>query len=224
LSALSESTSSLVSRRSGAWAESVIDSGRLAPGIGITANLGGLGLGPLLAGFVAQYAGDPLQVPYLVAEGLMLAGGIGLAAAPETAHRPGPRPAYRPQRVSVPPAQRSLFLAAATAAGVEFALFGLFTSLAPSVIAGLLHDSSHALAGAAVSTVLAIAPAGARGEGLAGLFLGAYAGLAVPVVGLGFATQLVNIRAALLGFAAALAPVTGLVSHRLLARAPSASA
>lgn len=253
--------------------------------VATAANLGGIGLGPLLAGLIAQFAGDPLQVPYLVAEGLMLAGAIGLVAVPETANRPDPRPAYRPQRVSAPPAHRSLFLAAATAGGAEFALFGLFTSLAPGVIAGLLHDSSHAVAGAAafavfgaaalaqvlltratvhsqlrlglgalvaglvlvtvavwlpslwlllaggavagagagaafrggVSTVISITPPEARGEGLAGLFLGAYTGLAVPVVGLGVATQLLDIKVAVLVFAAALVAVTVLVSRKLLA-------
>lgn len=44
-----------------------------------------------------------------------------------------------------------------------------------------------------VSTVIAVTSPGARGEALAGLFL-AYAGLAVPVVGLGLATQLLCPR------------------------------
>ena len=76
------------------------------------ANLGGLGLGALLAGLLAQYAWAPLRLPYLVTEALMLAAVAGLALAPETVARPHPRPSYRPQRVSVPPADRSLFYAA----------------------------------------------------------------------------------------------------------------
>jgi hypothetical protein len=39
----------------------------------------------------------------------------------------------------------------------------------------------------------------ARGEALAGLFLAAYIGLAVPVLGLGLATQFLSTRIALLG-------------------------
>jgi hypothetical protein len=250
------------------------------------ANLGGLGFGPLVAGFLAQYAGDPLQVPYLVFEVLMLIGLAGLALAPETVRRPATRPSYRPQRVSVPAAQRPLFFAAGAAAAAGFALFGLFTSLAPGFIAGTLHDRSHALAGAAtfavfgaaavaqlalgraglrrqlavgigllitglalvtaavwaaslalllaggvlagsgagalfkgsVSTALGIAPPGARGEALAGLFTAAYLGLAVPVVALGVATQLWSARSAVLGFAAVLAAVVALVSRPLLGR------
>ena len=81
-------------------------------------------------------------------------------------------------------------------------------SLALLLIGGVLAGSG---AGAAfkgsVSTVLSIAPPAARGETLAGLFLGAYIGLAVPVVGLGVATQLLSPQAAVLGFAAVLAAV-----------------
>ena len=66
------------------------------------ANLGGLGLGPLVAGLLAQYAGDPLQVPYLVFEALMLAGLAGLALVPETVRRPE-RPAPLPAAAGVGP-------------------------------------------------------------------------------------------------------------------------
>jgi MFS family permease len=122
-------------------------SGGRASVVSTAANLGGIGLGPLLAGLLAQYAPDPLHLPYLVAEGLMVAGLAGLALVPETVTRPDPRPAYRPQRVSVPPASRPAYWAAGATGAVVFAVFGLFTSLAPSVLAGPLHERSHALAG-----------------------------------------------------------------------------
>jgi MFS family permease len=217
----------------------------------------GLGLGLLIAGFLAQYAGAPLQLPYLVFEALMLIGCAAALVTPETVRRPEERRRYRPQRVAVPADSRSTFYAAGTAVAVAFALFGLFTSLAPGFVSGTLHDRSHALAGVAtfivfgaaalaqiatsrtslrrqlglglalltlgliavteavwnpslpvlliggalagagagavfkggISTVLDIAPDEAKGEALAGLFLAAYLGLAVPVIGLGFATQ-----------------------------------
>jgi hypothetical protein len=257
---------------------------RRAEIIATAANLGGIGFGPLVSGFLAQYAGDPLVVPYLVFEGLMLAGVLALALVPETVARPGARPRYRPQRVSVPAEHRPAFYAASAAAAAEFALFGLFTSLSPGFIAGTLHDTSHALAGAAtfavfgagalaqivvsraplrrqlafgllalvlglvlitaafwlaslalllvggivagggagaafkgsVSTVLGMARPEARGEALAGLFLAAYVGLAVPVLALGLATQLLSARVAVLGFAVLLVAVVALVSRRLL--------
>jgi len=72
-----------------------------------------------------------------------------------------------------------------------------------------------------ISTVLDIAPAHARSEALAGLFLAAYLGLAVPVLGLGLATQAFSARTALLGFSVVLAAVIALVARRLLARRPA---
>jgi hypothetical protein len=257
---------------------------RRAEIIATAANLGGIGFGPLVSGFLAQYAGDPLVVPYLVFEALMLAGVLALALVPETVARPEIRSRYRPQRVSVPAEHRPAFYAASAAAAAEFALFGLFTSLSPGFIAGTLHDTSHALAGAAtfvvfgagalaqivvsraplrrqlasgllalvlglalitaafwlaslallligglvagggagaafkgsVSTVLGMARPEARGEALAGLFLAAYVGLAVPVLALGLATQLLSARVAVLGFAVLLVGVVVLVSRRLL--------
>ena len=259
--------------------------------VAAAASLGGLGLGPLIAGLLAQYAGAPLQLPYLVFEALMLAGCVALAVTPETVRPPEQRRRYRPQRVTIPPASRATFYAAAVATAVAFSLFGLFTSLAPGFIAGTLDDRSHALAGIAtfivfgaaalaqiaisrttlrrqlgiglsllalgligvtaaiwnpslpllltggalagagagavfkgsISTVLDIAPAQARGEALAGLFLAAYLGLAVPVLGLGLATQAFSARTALLGFAVLLAAVIAAVARKLVARpAPSA--
>ncbi len=130
---------------------------RRAEIIATAANLGGIGLGPLVSGFLVQYAGDPLVVPYLVFEALMLAGLLALALVPETVTRPAVRPRYRPQRVSVPAEYRPAFYAASAAAAAEFALFGLFTSLAPGFIAGPLHDTSHALAGTATFAVFGAA-------------------------------------------------------------------
>ncbi|MDQ2812300.1 MAG: MFS transporter [Actinomycetota bacterium] len=115
--------------------------------VAAAASLGGLGLGPLIAGFLAQYADAPLVVPYLVFEALMLAGCGVLLVMPETVRPPEHRHPYRPQRITVPAASRGTFFAAGAAAAVAFSLFGLFTSLAPGFLAGPLHDRSHALAG-----------------------------------------------------------------------------
>jgi MFS family permease len=266
------------------------------PGAGTTrseivataANLGGIGLGPLLAGLLAQYAGHALVLPYLAAEALMFIGAVALAAAPETANvlRGADRPAYRPQRVSVPEAHRPHFFAATVAGGAVFSLFGVFTSVAPSLLGEVLHNHSHAAAGVVafaafgaaavaqvlfgrvsrnlqiglgiaavlvglalvtasvwlpsfwllviggivagagagsafrglVASVISITPAAARGEGLAGLFLGSYIGLAVPVVGLGVATLWVSLQVSVLGLAIVLTVVLLAVTRRLLLR------
>ena len=74
--------------------------------VATAAKLGGIGLGPLVSGLLAQYAPDPLHLPFFVVEGLMLIGVVIMMLVPETVDRPAPRPAYRPQHISVPPAAR----------------------------------------------------------------------------------------------------------------------
>lgn len=63
------------------------------------------------------------------------------------------RPAYRPQRVALPSAARPLFFASAAGAFAAFAILGLFTSLAPTFLAGTLHHTSRILAGAVTFAV-----------------------------------------------------------------------
>jgi MFS family permease len=121
--------------------------------VGTAANIGGIGLGPLVAGFLAQYVGHPLYTPYAAFAFLMLAGLLALVLVPETVAPVTDEWRYRPQRVAVPADVRPGFVAAATLAFVGFAMFGFFTSLAPSFLAGTLHHSSHALAGAITFSV-----------------------------------------------------------------------
>jgi hypothetical protein len=68
-----------------------------------------------------------------------------------------------------------------------------------------------------VSTVIAIAPVARRGETLAGLFLAAYFGIAVPVSALAWPAQLVSAQAAVPGFAAVLAAAAAAASRTLAA-------
>src|SRR6202035_1958602 len=84
-----------------------------------------------------------------VATGSNLGGmAVAVALSPETVRRPDKRPRYRPQRVAVPSGARSVFYAATLAAVAAFAVFGVFNSLVPSFLAGTLHETSHAIAGA----------------------------------------------------------------------------
>jgi MFS family permease len=130
---------------------------RRAQVVSTTANLGGIGVGPLVAGALAQWVADPLTIPFLVAIAAMLVGLAGILVSPETCPPVVPRPAYRPQRVSVPAHAVSRYVAAAVGAAMAFAVFGLFTSLAPAFLAGPLHHPSHALAGATAFAVFAAA-------------------------------------------------------------------
>jgi hypothetical protein len=126
-------------------------------------NIGGLAAGALVSGVLAQFVVAPLVVPYVVFLVLLVASAVAVAFVPETVERNEERPAYRPQRVSLPAASRSTFFAAGAGAFSAFAIFGLFTSLAPSFLAGTLHEPSRLVAGtvtfivfgaAAVSQVL----------------------------------------------------------------------
>jgi MFS family permease len=132
-------------------------SGRRAEIVATAANLGGIGVGPLVAGVLAQWVADPLTIPYLVFAALLVVAMIGLLAVPETKWPPAELQRYRPQRVSVPAAERGRYFAAAAGGLIAFAAFGLFTSLAPTFLAQTLGNTSRALAGATVFAVFATA-------------------------------------------------------------------
>jgi MFS family permease len=128
---------------------------RRAQLVAATANLGGLGLGPLLAGLLAEYAPQPLRLPYavlLVALALAL---VGVLLSPDVRELPNPRPRYRVQRVAVPAAARSRFYAALSGSFLAFAGLGVLTGLSGTFLAGTLHHPSRALAGAAVFLLFA---------------------------------------------------------------------
>src|SRR3954447_5663982 len=125
---------------------------RRAQVVAVAANLGGIGLGPLTAGLLAQFAPDPLRVPYLVTEVLRAIALVALVLTPETVWRTGPVH-YRMQRIAVPREARATFAAAALGAAVVFTVLGMFSALVPSFLAGALHESSHAVAGAVASVV-----------------------------------------------------------------------
>ncbi|MFI6873737.1 MFS transporter [Streptomyces sp. NPDC050400] len=121
--------------------------------VSTAANIGGLGVGPLVAGFLAQYLGAPLRLPYAVFAVLLAAAVVALAGTPETVRAPARRPRYRPQRVSADHGDRAGYLAAAAAGFASFAVFGLFTSIAAGFVAHTLGHPSRALAGAVVFAV-----------------------------------------------------------------------
>jgi MFS family permease len=140
-----------------AWLSELGAGSRRAQFVATGANLGGLGLGGLISGALAQWAGHALVVPFVVFIAALLLAWVALLAAPETRARQSPTPRYRPQRVSVPARSRGRFFAAALGAAITFSVFGLLTSLAPSFLAGTLHQPSRALAGGVSFAVFAVA-------------------------------------------------------------------
>ena len=127
--------------------------------VSTAANIGGLGVGSLVAGLLAQYVDGPLRTPYLVFAGLLLLSILGVVLTAETVEEPLVRRTYRPQRISIGHGDRAAYVAAAAAGFASFAVFGVFTSVAPGFVAATLHHPSRALAGLMVFSVFAPAAA-----------------------------------------------------------------
>jgi MFS family permease len=245
---------------------------RRASLVATAANMAGLGLGPLVAGVLAQYAPDPTTLVFEVYLAVLAAAGLILLLVPETV-RPRTRPVLRFTGLGIPQRGRGEFIAAGVAGFAAFALLGLFSSLVPGFIAGELHQGSHAVQGALVFLLLAVgavtqvalsrfasrrviltglglllaglalivaalaqsamglflagtvaggvavgaiflgslatanrlAPAGQRGQSLSAFFVACYAGLVIPVVGVGVLSGFTGTFPAVLIFSILLA-------------------
>ena len=121
---------------------------RLGSLVAVVVNLGGLGLGTLLAGLLADHFGSPLRLPFIVDLCLLGPAVLGLLVTPETVQRQAFR--LRLQRLMVPPEVRSVFFRGAAAGFASFAVAGVFSSVAPVFLGQILGRTSHALAGAIV--------------------------------------------------------------------------
>src|SRR4051812_14434766 len=119
--------------------------------IGTSVNVGALGVGPLVAGLLAQWGNHPLTVPYLLWAALGAVALLGLSVTAET--RP-PTPAAEPQRAPTDSPRRArLPLPAAAATLSAFAASGLFAGLSGLFLATTLQHPSHALSGATLFLV-----------------------------------------------------------------------
>jgi MFS family permease len=185
--------------------------------VATVANIGGLGLGALAGGVLAEASGAPLRLPYAVFAVLLSVGLAGVLLAPETVERPAVRPAYRPQRprrADADPARHALALAAAFA---SFAVFGVFTSVAPGFVAGTLHHPSRVLAGLVVFLVFGSAAAAQALTVRAGASLRLRLG--VPAQALGLLVLVVGMRTSSLGLFLAGGVLTGVGAGLLFASA-----
>jgi MFS family permease len=115
------------------------------------ANVVALGLGPLIAGALAQFAPAPLSLPYVV----YLVGLIPPALIVWTIHetvrskQPLRAVSFAP-RIGVPRGVLDQFIAPAVTAFVAFALMGFYSSLIPNVLERSLHVGSHLVGGAVI--------------------------------------------------------------------------
>jgi len=128
---------------------------RRASLVATVANMGGLGLGPLIAGLFAQYAPDPTVLVFEVYLGVLAVAGLCLLLVPETV-LPRRRPALRFAVLGIPERGRSEFIAAGAAGFAAFALLGLFAALAPTFLGTVLHQNNHAVQGGVVFLLLAV--------------------------------------------------------------------
>jgi MFS family permease len=123
------------------------------------ANMAALGIGPLLAGVLSQWAGSPLRLTFWVDLALLVPAAIGIWAMPEpVARRDHPR--LRPQTPTVPKEMRSTFTQAALAGFAGFAVLGLSAAVTPAFLGQELGMTSTALIGLVVFTAFAASTAG----------------------------------------------------------------
>jgi MFS family permease len=245
---------------------------RRASLVATAANMGGLGLGPLIAGLFAQYAPDPTVLVFEVYLAVLAAAGLCLLLVHETVS-PRRRPALRFTGLGIPERGRSEFIAAAVAGFAAFSVLGLFAGLAPTFLGSVLHENNHAVQGGVVFLLLAVgtltqllvarfnsrlvvlgglglflaalalivaalseadmalllagtvvggaavgavflgsmatanrlAPPAERGRAISAFFVACYAGLIVPVVGVGVATEFISDFVAVLALSILLA-------------------
>jgi MFS family permease len=121
---------------------------------GTSVTIGALGVGPLVAGCLAQWVPEPLTVPYLVFVALGVIALAGLRTVPETGTA-APRAAPPDQLAGSKRRRVRLPVPAAAATLAAFSANGLFAGLSGLFLATTLHQSSHALAGVALFLVFA---------------------------------------------------------------------
>jgi MFS family permease len=121
--------------------------------IGTSVTIGALGVGPLIAGCLAEWVIQPLTVPYLVFIALGAIALICLWAAPETGAATPPATTEKKRAGS----RHKIRLPVPAAAGTlaAFSANGLFAGLSGLFLATTLHHPSHALSGAALFLLFA---------------------------------------------------------------------
>ena len=123
-----------------------------ARNVGTAVNVGALGIGPLVAGCLAEWVRSPLLVPYLLILALGAVALVALVGVPETAPparapSPDPKPrAPRPIRLLIPAGVVTL---------AAFAANGLFAGLSGLLLSVVFGHSSHALAGLTLFLIFA---------------------------------------------------------------------
>jgi MFS family permease len=129
--------------------------------IATVANFTGIGIGPLAAGLLAQYAPWPLHLSFVAYAAGLAPLAWAVASTPETVER---RPAidrtvFKP-RIGIPRALIADFMAPAATAFAIFALGGFYLALAPSLLKEELGISNHLTSGVVIGELFAVSVIG----------------------------------------------------------------
>src|SRR5215472_628849 len=119
--------------------------------LAVAANTGGLALGTLFAGVLADLASHPLVTPYLAQAVLGVLACVGLLGAP--GYQTAVSGNFRLSRLRVPAAIRGSYVRAVLSGGAAFAVTGVLTSVSALFLLTVLHDTSRVLAGSVVAIV-----------------------------------------------------------------------
>lgn len=124
-----------------------------AAGLGSVSVRLGLGLGPGIGGVLAQYAPEPLRLPFELHLVALAMAALLVIFLPETVRVRSRRPLTL--RLEVPPAERAVFWRVLVPSGMLFSLFdGVALSLIPVFLVRDLGVDNYALVGAAGFLVL----------------------------------------------------------------------
>ena len=123
------------------------------------ANLTGLAFGPLVAGILAQYAPWPLRLVFVAFLLLFIPIVLITRMSQETVGERVSslrRLSLRP-RIGIPEEIRTAFVSPGATAFAIFAFTGFYTALIPSMLLQTMHQTNHAVSGAVVAELFAVA-------------------------------------------------------------------
>jgi MFS family permease len=171
--------------------------------LAVAANIGGLALGPLVAGLLAGLAPSPLRLPFVVDLLLLVPALLGVMVAAQPIAVPRPRIHLRMQSMHVPPEVADIFPPAAIVGVCAFAVAGVFSAVAPEFLGNDLGDKSTVHAGLLVFLFFAMSVVGQLTVNRIPKQIGLAVGCVVLIVGLGLLAAALATKSAVLLFLSA---------------------
>lgn len=122
-------------------------------------NMLGLGLGPLLAGVLAQYLSYPMRLVFVVDFVILIPAFFAIWFMPEPVKWKG-KFRLKVQKLSVPLEVRPTFIRAVIPVFAGFSMLGLFTAVSPTFLQEVLHMDNKAVLGVIVFSVFCASAVG----------------------------------------------------------------